>query len=84
METDDILSCFHHIHHLDDGSHRVDHCGGDHDGIDYEIHHCLCGRHSINKKEAIGHTTGMIEVRFEFTESCTDEGWHLESGKILS
>ena len=81
-----ILDYFHLIHHTD-GKHEVHHCGGGHkkldEKLDYEIEHCSCGKHSINKKEAIGHDWNYNEVKFVFDEKCPNsEGWHIESGKI--
>ncbi|HCP08353.1 MAG TPA: hypothetical protein DIT25_00960 [Candidatus Moranbacteria bacterium] len=86
----DILFLFHHIHHEAD-SHKVHHCGGKHRKIDpevdYEIFHCSCGKHSINKQSAIGHATNekleSISLSINFREKCPDGGWHIESG-ILS
>jgi hypothetical protein len=81
----DILDYFHHIHHLD-GEHKVHHCGGEHKKInkklDYTIKHCSCGKHSINKKQAIGHDFNENETNFVFIEKCPAGGWHIESGKI--
>lgn len=59
------------------------HCGGEHKGVDYEIEHCVCGLHRINKKTAIGHGTEQEEVEIEFMEQCPEGGWHIESGKIM-
>jgi len=82
----DILMLFHHIHHLN-SKHVVHHCGGRHNEInfkiDYEIKHCSCNKHRINKKEAIGHDFENKEALVEFTESCPEGGWHIESGVIL-
>lgn len=84
-DIDEILSCFHHIHHTDGSRHKVHHCGGKHIGLDYEIVHCICKKHSIDKGEAIGHATGLnmeaIELKFVFSERCPSGGWHIESGK---
>jgi len=81
-----ILDYFHHIHHTS-GEHEVHHCGGGHKEIDrkldYEIKHCSCGKHSINKKEAVGHDFDNNEVEIIFDEECPDGGWHIESGKII-
>lgn len=84
---EEILSLFHHIHHQD-SQHKVHHCGGEHVKIDskvnYQIKHCSCGKHQINKKEAIGHATGRdikpIVIKIKFKERCTHGGWHVESG----
>ena len=85
----EILSMFHHTHHKD-GKHRVHHCGGKHVHIDpkvsYTIDHCSCGKHSIDKRTAIGHATNehldSVECSIVFTESCPDGGWHVESGVL--
>lgn len=87
-KTDRLLSLFHHIHHEGD-THEVHHCGGKHKGkdVDYTIEHCSCGKHSIDKEEAIGHGTetgdDLLAVRVRFTQECPDGGWHIESGEIL-
>ena len=82
----EILDYFHHIHHTS-GEHEVHHCGDSHKKInsklDYKIEHCSCGKHSINKKEAIGHDWNYNEVKVAFDEECPDGGWHVESGKII-
>lgn len=82
-----ILDYFHHIHH-NNGEHEVHHCGGGHKKIDkkldYKIKHCFCGKHSIDKKEAIGHDFDYNEVKFIFDEKCPDGGWHVESGKMIN
>lgn len=83
----DILSFFHHIHHEGD-KHQVHHCGGEHRKInpevDYNIEHCSCGKHSINKERAVGHAFGeslnASEVNIKFIEKCPNGGWHIESG----
>ncbi|MBU1132202.1 hypothetical protein KKC32_03075 [Patescibacteria group bacterium] len=75
-----ILQHFHHIHH-EENNHRVHHCGGAHPSVDYEICHCACGLHRIDKKIAIGHNFDESEVEFEFFEECVCGGWHVESGK---
>lgn len=83
----EILSLFHHLHHVG-GRHEVHHCGGKHASVDrklnYEIRHCKCGQHAINKKTAIGHATGKnlqpLKLKIKFLESCPDGGWHVESG----
>lgn len=82
-----IISLFHHIHH-EDGFHKVHHCGGKHIEIDpmvdYEITHCGCGLHRINKETAVGHATNedleSVEVKIKFLEKCPEGGWHIESG----
>lgn len=84
---DEILSLFHHIHH-ENGEHKVHHCGGKHVEIDpnacYNIDHCSCGKHSIDKESAIGHATNEllmpVEVKIRFTEKCPEGGWHIENG----
>ncbi len=89
--SEDVLYCFHHIHHINDENHKVHHCGGKHVKVDqkvnYEIEHCSCKKHCINKEVAIGHTTNedleIIELKFKFTEKCPYGGWHIESGKIV-
>jgi len=82
----DILALFHHIHHKN-GGHAVHHCGGKHQEINsklnYNIKHCSCGKHKIDKNTAIGHDWDMREVTVRFAEKCPDGGWHLESGKII-
>lgn len=87
----EILYLFHHIHHKN-GDHAVHHCGGSHvkidPEIDYEINHCSCGKHSINKEIAQGHACGqemeIIKVIVKFMEKCPDGGWHIESGVIIN
>ena len=68
-----ILQYFHHIHHKD-GHHEVHHCGGKHNKknpkLDYTIRHCLCNKHSINKKEAVGHDFDGTETIIKFSEKC--------------
>ncbi len=85
MKNQSIIYLFHHIHHKE-GKHVVHHCGGKHKEIDseldYTIEHCSCGKHRINKKEAIGHDFEMNKVFVIFEEKCPDGGWHLESGII--
>lgn len=87
----EILSLFHHIHHVNN-EHAVHHCGGRHVSVDpkvnYEILHCVCGKHMINKETAIGHATDTnfcaIEIKIKFLEQCSLGGWHIESGiKII-
>ena len=83
----EILSLFHHIHHFN-GRHEVQHCGGKHVSVDpkvdYEIKHCKCDKHSINKEVAIGHATNTnlcpTEIKIKFLEPCPLGGWHIESG----
>lgn len=85
-----ILSLFHHIHH-NDSDHKVHHCGGKHVEIDkkldYNIKHCSCGKHAIDKEIAIGHATNehlqLVELKIRFIEKCPDGGWHIESGERL-
>jgi predicted RNA-binding Zn-ribbon protein involved in translation (DUF1610 family) len=89
MNIENILSLFHHIHHID-GEHKVHHCGGKHreidPAVDYTIFHCPCGKHNIDKEKAVGHATASdlspIAVKIIFTETCPEGGWHIESGKI--
>ena len=84
-----ILYLFHHIHH-NKGEHEVHHCGGAHKKINsklnYSIKHCLCGKHSIDKKTAVGHSIdfkmGEKEIDVEFFEKCPQGGWHIESGEF--
>lgn len=80
-----ILDLFHHIHHDSDG-HVVHHCGGAHVKINpklnYNIEHCSCGKHRIDKEAAIGHDFNMNEVEVIFEEICPTGGWHVESGLI--
>lgn len=85
----DILFLFHHIHH-ENGVHSVHHCGGKHKEIDscldYNIEHCSCGKHKIDKEVAIGHATNnnlnQLEQKVKFLEKCPEGGWHIESGVI--
>lgn len=86
---DDILSLFHHIHHQEN-KHQVHHCGGSHSKInrklDYNIYHCKCQKHCIDKPVAMGHaisTKGAsLELSIVFYERCPEGGYHIESGKI--
>jgi len=86
-DKDEILSLFHHIHHIKN-KHEVHHCGGKHGLINpkvsYIMDHCSCGKHRINKKIAVGHAVDedlrLIEIKVEFFESCPNGGWHAESG----
>lgn len=86
----EILSLFHHIHHLG-RKHEVHHCGGKHckidPGVNYTIRHCKCGKHSIDKKIAIGHVVNgnlnKKEVKIKFTEKCHYGGWHIEGGRKI-
>lgn len=83
-----VESLFHHIHHLENGEHKVHHCGGEHvkvdPKLDYIIEHCECGKHRISKQSAIGHATDAslrsVEVTVQFNEQCPEGGWHIESG----
>jgi hypothetical protein len=88
MNLSEILSLFHHIHHRN-GEHEVHHCGGKHrekvnPRLDYTIEHCACGKHRIDKKQAIGHASDdllkPIEVVIKFQEKWPKGGWHVESG----
>ena len=87
----ETLHLFHHIHHEGD-SHSVHHCGGEHvkvdPKLDYTVTHCPCGKHSIDKEEAVGHATSgdleSLEIVVMFTEKCPEGGWHVESGKVKS
>ena len=80
-----ILDLFHHIHHRNE-KHLVHHCGGEHVKINkklnYNIKHCCCGKHRIDKKVAIGHDFDMNEIVIIFEEKCLNGGWHIESGII--
>ena len=87
----EILYLFHHIHHVKN-VHEVHHCGGKHvsidPSVDYEITHCACGKHQINKETAVGHATDTnicaIKIKIKFLEKCLLVGWHIESGvKII-
>ena len=78
-----ILTYFHHIHHYE-SEHEVHHCGGKHKEPNYNINHCSCGKHKINKPKAIGHDFDNNEVLVIFTEECPDGGWHIESGYARS
>jgi len=86
MDKENLIYLFHHIHH-EAGEHKVHHCGGQHQSknpkLDYEIRHCQCGLHRINKKTAIGHGTNQEEIEAEFLEQCPEGGWHIESGQVL-
>jgi len=82
MNKDNLIYLFHHIHH-EVGEHKVHHCGGQYEGIDYEIWHCKCGFHRISKKIAIGHGTNQEEIKVEFSEQCPEGDWHIESGKVM-
>lgn len=79
---DKILYLFHHIHH-DGKKHKIHHCGGNHNGLNYNIKHCKCGMHSINKSLAIGHDFDNNLVKVKFFKRCPDSGWHIESGEII-
>ena len=78
-----ILDLFHHIHH---DTHVVHHCGGKHvemnPKLDYNIGHCSCGKHRIDKQQAVGHDFDINEIKVIFDELCPQGGWHVESGKI--
>lgn len=84
---EEILYLFHHIHHAD-GEHEVHHCGGEHKAVNpelnYQIKHCPCGQHSIDKETAVGHATSPdlqpVSVKIKFLEKCPSNGWHIESG----
>ncbi len=86
-KKNEILSLFHHIHHFN-SKHEVHHCGGKHvvgdPKLNYKIKHCKCGKHSIDKKSVLGHSTDEklqpVEAMVEFIEICPDGGWHIESG----
>lgn len=77
---------FHHVHH-DGEIHKVHHCGGDHD-VGYEIHHCRCGKHAINKEVVctLQHSANEFPICIQFTECCELERdrWHIESGVKIS
>lgn len=85
-----VLYLFHHIHH-ENKKHIVHHCGGQHKNIDkkldYSIKHCLCRKHSINRKSAFGHNINIDLnnklVKIAFSEKCPYGGWHIESGKVI-
>jgi hypothetical protein len=86
----DPAEYFHHIHHeWETGCvHVVHHCGGEHAKIDrtvnYNIRHCSHQKHAIDKKMATGHDLEVNEMAFEFQERCSEGGWHVESGKLIS
>lgn len=86
IKEENMSYLFHHIHH-DSGVHEVHHCGGKHTGVDYEINHCSCGLHRINKQVATGDTIdeslNKKELKIKFTEKCPDGGWHIESGQTI-
>jgi len=85
--NDNILYLFHHLH-FEKSKDDIHHCGGGHRKIDsvvnYEINHCVCSQHSINREEAIGHSVDAelksIEIKVKFLEKCPQGGWHIESG----
>ncbi len=79
---DSILCLFHHIYHEND-KHGVHH-GHEHFESDYEITHCKCGKHRIDKAQAIGHDFDENQHLVAFVELCPEGGWHVESGKIIS
>jgi hypothetical protein len=85
-EKIDSISLLHHIHHVN-GKHVVHHCGGNHVSVNhklnYNIEHCKCNKHKIDKREVIGHDFEMNEILIEFAEQCPEGGWHIESGTIL-
>jgi len=87
MAHSEMLDLFHHIHHNSEG-HVVHHCGGKHvevdPKLDYNIEHCKCGKHRIDKKKVIGHDFSHNEVLVEFFEKCPEGGWHIESGKKVN
>jgi len=84
-EKTKLLALFHHVHHEKD-YHEVHHCGGEHRKInpklDYNIRHCRCNKHNIDRKQAIGHDFELNEILVEFAEQCPEGGWHIESGMI--
>jgi len=70
----------------------VHHCGGEHEKndptVNYNIKHCLCGKHQIDKEEAFGHTVSENNleskpIKIKFKEACPEGGWHIESGGII-
>ncbi len=76
-----VIDAFHHIHHSN-GEHIVHHCGADHPGLFYEIHHCECGLHSVDVSSALGHDFDGKEIAYWFKEECPHGGWHVESGEL--
>ena len=68
------------------------HCGGEHVSldptVDYEIKHCKCGKHQIDKEVVFGHATDInlqpAEIKIKFLEKCPQGGWHIESGVKLN
>lgn len=82
-KKDDLIYLFHHIHH-DSTEHEVHHCGGKHANSNYNIFHCSCGLHRINKPIANGDTIdgdlNKVCVKIKFYDKCPDGGWHIESG----
>jgi hypothetical protein len=86
IKKENIIYLFHHIHH-ESGRHQIHHCGGKHEGVDYEIRHCSCGLHRIDKQVATGDTIDEKltekKVLIKFKEKCPDGGWHLESGQLV-
>ena len=91
MELSNLLFLFHHLHHHEDGTHEIPHCGNDHVATDplasYTIHHCACKKHCISVQIAKGHAmNAQLEsplVCVCFKEPCPEEGWHIESGIII-
>ncbi len=85
--NENLTELFHHIHHNHE-NHKVHHCGGKHTGVDYEIEHCSCGFHRIDKQVATGDTIDKKlqkrKVAIRFTKKCPDGGWHIESGEVLN
>jgi len=87
----DIVYLFHHIHH-NNGEHKVHHCGGEHAKndpmVDYNIEHCSCKKHRIDKQEVFGHTISEDNlkskpIKIKFKETCPQGGWHIESGEAI-
>ena len=87
LKKDNLIYLFHHIHHNSSG-HETHHCGGKHEGVNYEIWHCSCGLHCINRQLATGDTIDEKltekKVAIKFTEECPEGGWHLESGQLAN
>jgi len=75
-----VLYLFHHIHHFKKG-HEVHHCGEKHKKLDYNLRHCKCKKHNINRKKAYGHDSNNKLVKVKFFEKCPEGGWHVESGR---
>jgi len=84
MSEERILPCIHHIHHNQDGSHTVHHCGGNHSNADYTIIHCKCGLHAMDVRyfKLFAHAITETPTVIELISPCPDKGagwFHVES-----